>query len=38
MLEKQTPDLVISDIMMPQLDGYEFLKSYEMTPRFKNCL
>jgi DNA-binding NarL/FixJ family response regulator len=36
MLEKQTPDLVISDIMMPQLDGYEFLKKLREDPRFKN--
>ena len=36
MLEKQTPDLVISDIMMPQLDGYEFLKKLRDDPRFKN--
>lgn len=36
MLDKQTPDLVISDIMMPQLDGYEFLKKLRDDPRFKN--
>lgn len=36
LLEKQTPDLVISDIMMPQLDGYEFLKKLREDPRFKN--
>ncbi len=36
MLEKQTPDLVISDVMMPQLDGYEFLKKLRDDPRFKN--
>lgn len=26
LLQKQTPGLVISDIMMPQVDGYQFLK------------
>jgi DNA-binding NarL/FixJ family response regulator len=36
MLEKQTPDLVISDVMMPLVDGYEFLKKLRDDPRFKN--
>lgn len=35
LLEKQCPDLVISDIMMPQVDGYEFLKQVRQDPRFK---
>jgi DNA-binding NarL/FixJ family response regulator len=35
-LEKNTPDLVISDIMMPQVDGYQFLKKLRDDPRFKN--
>jgi DNA-binding NarL/FixJ family response regulator len=35
MLEQKTPDLVISDIMMPQVDGYEFLKKLRDDPRFK---
>jgi DNA-binding NarL/FixJ family response regulator len=33
-LEQQKPDLVISDIMMPQVDGYEFLKQLREDPRF----
>ncbi len=34
-LEKKIPDLVISDIMMPQIDGYEFLKQMREDSRFK---
>ncbi|NEO29218.1 MAG: response regulator transcription factor [Symploca sp. SIO3C6] len=35
LLQKKTPDLIISDIMMPQVDGYEFLKQLRDDPRFK---
>jgi DNA-binding NarL/FixJ family response regulator len=35
MLEQKTPDLVISDVMMPQVDGYQFLKKLRDDPRFK---
>lgn len=35
MLEKKVPDLVISDIMMPQVDGYEFLRQMREDNRFK---
>jgi DNA-binding NarL/FixJ family response regulator len=34
LLEKRVPDLVISDIMMPQVDGYQFLKQMREDPRF----
>lgn len=34
LLEKRLPDLVISDIMMPQVDGYQFLKQMREDPRF----
>ena len=34
MLERRTPDLVISDIMMPQVDGYEFLQQMRSDNRF----
>jgi DNA-binding NarL/FixJ family response regulator len=34
-LQQMTPDLVISDIMMPQVDGYEFLKQMREDPRFE---
>jgi DNA-binding NarL/FixJ family response regulator len=33
-LQQQSPDLVISDVMMPQVDGYEFLKQMRDDPRF----
>ena len=35
LLQQNTPDLVISDIMMPQVDGYQFLKQMREDPRFK---
>jgi DNA-binding NarL/FixJ family response regulator len=35
LLQKETPDLVISDIMMPQVDGYQFLQQLREDPRFK---
>ena len=35
MLQQMTPDLVISDIMMPQVDGYEFLAQMRGDQRFK---
>jgi DNA-binding NarL/FixJ family response regulator len=35
LMQQNTPDLVISDIMMPQVDGYQFLKQLREDPRFK---
>ena len=35
LLEKHQPDLVISDIMMPQVDGYRFLQRLRALPRFR---
>ncbi|MCP2732107.1 response regulator transcription factor [Limnofasciculus baicalensis] len=35
MLQQYTPDLVISDVMMPKVDGYQFLKKLRDDPRFK---
>ncbi len=34
-LQQYLPDLVITDIMMPQVNGYEFLKQMREDPRFK---
>jgi signal transduction histidine kinase len=33
-LEKHVPDLIISDIMMPQMDGYEFLRQVRQNPEW----
>ncbi|MFM2062644.1 MAG: hypothetical protein RLZZ507_2314 [Cyanobacteriota bacterium] len=35
LMQQNTPDLVISDIMMPQVDGYQFLKQLRDDPRFQ---
>ncbi|HLO47501.1 MAG TPA: response regulator transcription factor [Kamptonema sp.] len=35
LLQQNQPDLVISDIMMPQVDGYQFLSQLREDPRFK---
>ncbi|PIG95391.1 response regulator transcription factor [Gloeocapsopsis sp. IPPAS B-1203] len=35
LLQQNIPDLVISDIMMPQIDGYQFLKQMRDDPRFQ---
>jgi DNA-binding NarL/FixJ family response regulator len=33
--QQKLPDLVITDIMMPQVDGYQFLKQLRDDPQFK---
>lgn len=33
-MQQNTPDLVISDVMMPGVDGYQFLKQLREDPRF----
>ncbi len=35
LLQQHNPDLLISDIMMPQVDGYQFLKQVREDPRYK---
>jgi DNA-binding NarL/FixJ family response regulator len=35
LLQQISPELVISDIMMPQVDGYQFLKQMREDPRFE---
>ncbi|MEY3256229.1 MAG: hypothetical protein RLZZ29_1364 [Cyanobacteriota bacterium] len=34
LIQQNIPDLVISDVMMPQVDGYQFLKQLRDDPRF----
>ena len=34
-LQLGLPDLVITDVMMPQVDGYQFLQKLRDEPRFK---
>ncbi|CCH65692.1 two-component response regulator [Richelia intracellularis HM01] len=36
MLQQMTPELVISDVMMPQVDGYQFLKQMREDKRFQS--
>jgi DNA-binding NarL/FixJ family response regulator len=35
LVQQKLPDLVITDVMMPQVDGYQFLKRLREDPRFK---
>ena len=35
-LEKQKPDLILCDIMMPGIDGYEFLKKVKSHPQLND--
>ncbi|WP_036486157.1 response regulator transcription factor [Myxosarcina sp. GI1] len=34
-IEAETPDLIISDIMMPKVDGYQFLQKLREDPRYQ---
>ncbi len=36
LLEQDPPDLVITDIMMPEVDGYQFLQKLREDPRYKS--
>ena len=35
-IESRVPDLIISDIMMPQVNGYEFLAKLKEDPRYRS--
>ncbi len=35
LVQRETPSLVITDIMMPEVDGYQFLENLRNDPRFK---
>lgn len=35
-LETQTPDLILLDIQMPKISGYDFLKEYGKTKKISN--
>lgn len=35
MLQTLSPDLIITDVMMPQVDGYQFLQQLRDDPRFQ---
>ena len=35
LLQQHAPELVISDIMMPQVDGYQFLQQLREDPRYE---
>ncbi len=34
-LEQETPDLIICDVMMPEMDGYTFLSEIRQNPRLE---
>lgn len=36
LLEEQRPDLILLDIMMPEMDGYDVLKTIKRNPELKN--
>ena len=35
-LQKTIPDVIVSDIMMPEVDGYQFLEQLRSDPRFES--
>lgn len=36
MLEQETPDLLILDLLMPRMDGWGVIREMRSTPRFAN--
>lgn len=35
-MKQQTPSLILSDIMMPQMDGYQFYEAVQHEPRWRS--
>ena len=35
-MEDATPDLIVSDIMMPKMDGFQFLKAVQQKPEWEH--
>ncbi len=35
-IEKEVPDLILSDVMMPEMDGYELLENLQKSQRYSN--
>lgn len=37
-VDRETPDIVITDLQMPEIDGYELLNSLRGQPRFRSLV
>ncbi|MGB1121608.1 MAG: response regulator transcription factor, partial [Saprospiraceae bacterium] len=35
-LDEVAPNLIVSDVMMPEMDGFEFLKRIKKNPQMEN--